>query len=192
MLSIILCLYTFDWSNPFCKADRIPMLAYIERLDNLPSSTARESLRDYPIDDDEDVNDSIHLQNLFLNGGKVCEGCGQFPCIWECNKDEFLDTLYSGRISREANVKGISNRIHRNKRMRNKSYMILSFMIDGRLGKDNRKSLPRCVVDNVRKLFPAPNGKYVGFQLSEAQKRRAEEQMKKGDKTVGVMKEEEV
>ena len=155
------------------------MLEYVERVDNLPTSTAQASLRDFPIDDEEDLADSVYLDSLYLHGGEMCKGCGQFPCIWDCNKEEYLNTLYSGRVWKEANVGEISNRVHRNRRMRNKSYQILSYLIDGRLGRDHRKALPTCVVNGVRNMFPAADGNYTGFHLSNAQMERMRKIRKK-------------
>jgi len=38
----------------------------------------------------------------------------------------------------------------------------------GKLGKGSRMPLPSCVIMKIRKTFPDPDGKYVGYQEAVA------------------------
>ena len=52
-----------------------------------------------------------------------------------------------------------------NNQKRKKCYRIFSQYVHGYLGKGVRKQLPSCVLENVRKLFPAEESEeYMGFK----------------------------
>merc|ERR550519_49266 len=49
-----------------------------------------------------------------------------------------------------------------NSNYRYAAYRVASFLLVGRLGKRRRRPLPACVVSEIRRIFPSPDGIYTG------------------------------
>ena len=96
-----------------------------------------------------------------------CQACGHVPCVWRCNREEFLDKLWEGTVAKKKRVYENKNRKVRMRLLRNTSYKILAELIWGRLGYKNLKEHFPCVVREVRKMFPCPDGRYIGFKVAD-------------------------
>ncbi|XP_040068408.1 P2X purinoceptor 7-like [Ixodes scapularis] len=104
---------------------------------------------------------------------KVKEKAGSLPCITAhrlfelyCLDRDILDLEYKKlRVCRPLSTRNIKEI---NAKYRYTAYCQFVWWIHGRLGKENRVTLPSCVVTRVRKEFPAPNpADYTGFKQSK-------------------------
>ncbi|KAM7281832.1 P2X purinoceptor 7-like [Ixodes scapularis] len=104
---------------------------------------------------------------------KVKEKAGSLPCITAhrlfelyCLDRDILDLEYRKlRVCRPLSTRNIKEI---NAKYRYTAYCQFVWWIHGRLGKENRVTLPSCVVTRVRKEFPAPNpADYTGFKQSK-------------------------
>lgn len=103
---------------------------------------------------------------------KVKEMAGSLPCITEhrlfelyCLNQDILDLEYKKlRVCRPLSTRNIKQI---NAKYRYTAYCQFVWWVHGKLGKENRVTLPSCVVTRVRKEFPAPNpADYTGFMES--------------------------
>ncbi|KAG0437582.1 hypothetical protein HPB47_017380 [Ixodes persulcatus] len=103
---------------------------------------------------------------------KVKEKAGSLPCITMhrlfelyCLNRDILDLEYRKlRVCRPLSTRNIKQI---NAKYRYTAYCQFVWWVHGRLGKENRVTLPSCVVTRVRKEFPAPNPvDYTGFKQS--------------------------
>ena len=87
--------------------------------------------------------------------GKIikCSECEFSPCIWEDNKD------HMERLDSQLNPSGMPNNVRR-KLM----YRKMNGIIEGMpMREAQRKRLPTCVEDGIRKILPDPHGLYMGY-----------------------------
>ena len=93
-----------------------------------------------------------------------CRHCGEFAC----HADDIKGLLKD----REEDFKDCGWSNHQ---IRHSLYRESSFFINGILGKDNRKELPKCVVDLIRDTYPNPETEdYVGFKIVQVKQEKKE------------------
>ena len=83
----------------------------------------------------------------------ACWACGYSPC-------EFSNI--EGELVRFVNAEKIKF-VMPNNVARKRLYGQASYLLEGRLGKGNRKPLPPCVVAGIRAYFPSSTNEYMGY-----------------------------
>lgn len=83
----------------------------------------------------------------------ACVHCRRNPCIWDQEYDTILEICES--LEEE-------KKLHHE--IRFQLYMHMTRALHGRLGKGNRKELPRCVISEIHDAYPSLD--YVGFKES--------------------------
>ena len=88
-----------------------------------------------------------------------CEICSSCPCDWvQYFLDEYIQLLEQAtNKTREYSHASIRHRMY-------KEYIYLKY---GKLGKRKRIRVPNCVEEKIKKTFPDPNNKYVGFKEAD-------------------------
>jgi hypothetical protein len=118
----------------------------------------------------------------------VCVICGGTPCEW----DEFGPELLRRQsllARRSGSDEGGEDLVDRNGRpitytkMRAFLYRTFTYMKFGHLGRGNRIPIPNCVVREIKKLYPDPEGYYTGFRdfIRECQERGAQYRQEQRD-----------
>ena len=115
-------------------------------------------------DDGKEKNDRDWGEN---NG--VCRYCNRDPCVWYEGLSDYMDSLYQGNIWKRPGIpfppkiEDIGNDTYR--------FASYGHWYDHLNGKDyfpengkTRQKIPNCVTRRIRKRYPDPNGKYVGFK----------------------------
>ena len=84
----------------------------------------------------------------------ACSRCGEIPCpCLECREP----------VSEE--IECFDTNMAENEK-RFKLYKLCTTILFGYLGKNNRVALPKCVVLEIRSMYPSNDGSYVRFQDS--------------------------
>ena len=95
------------------------------------------------------------------NTNGICRTCAMNPCVWVQHYESVLGECKEWKNELE---EGTGHRVLNNT-CRKFCYRTFSQIIDGFLGQSNRKKLPSCVEQNVRRIFPNENGaQYMGFK----------------------------
>ena len=86
-----------------------------------------------------------------------CQNCLSVPCIWISNMDTMEETIRRLGLVHEHPPNNI---------MRKYMYRTMSDIISGGpMGEGNRKPLPLCVLEGVRKKFLQEIGEYMGYRV---------------------------
>ena len=96
------------------------------------------------------------LSNGEVSIDSACQGCGYQRCVWETFKDdneEYLCLLRS-KISEGRRPGEVRKLVYRD----------ITRSMHGTMGSGVRRKLPNCVEDNVRRMFPSNDGKYMGYK----------------------------
>ena len=96
------------------------------------------------------------LSTMGPTNPQSCKHCNHVECVWR----EFASEnkcLISGlrRTVESGGRAGLA---------RKQVFQTISRKINGIMGAGNRRRLPKCVEDNVRRLFPSEDGKYMGYK----------------------------
>ena len=96
------------------------------------------------------------LSNDRVTGDYVCQNCGYHPCVWQTYKEDNEDYLSSlkGEISQGRQSSGVRKQVYRD----------ITRIMHGIMGSGVRRKLPKCVEDNVRRMFPSEDQKYMGYK----------------------------
>ena len=99
----------------------------------------------------------------------VCAICGGTPCEWEEFGPELIRraSLMARRSGSEEGGEDLvdsSGRPITYTKMRCFLYRTFTYMKFGHLGRGNRIPLPNCVLREIKKLYPDPEGYYKGFR----------------------------
>ena len=97
----------------------------------------------------------------------VCIYCANTPCEWHVYGQELLRNTAlmhyrETRNGKEVVVDESGNEVS-NASMRKAMYRMFTYLKFGHLGKGNRIPIPQCVADKIREIYPAEDGKYMGF-----------------------------
>ena len=99
-----------------------------------------------------------------MTSTSYCDHCCTAPCEWENHKDSMiLDVEIWLDIYR---TNGLTSKPKPNE-IRKECYRLFSFIINGRLGRGNRRKLPDCIVHKIRETYPNEEGNdegYMGFK----------------------------
>lgn len=87
---------------------------------------------------------------------KICIYCKGVPCVWSEFQVDNKSMLLSLRRAVESGG--------RPGKARKTVFQSMSRKINGMMGVGNRRRLPQCVEDNVRKMFPSEDGRYMGYK----------------------------
>lgn len=108
-------------------------------------------------DDSDSDSSGPTVPEQMVNDRFLCLKCGESPCIWTANKDEFLNRINDVYDTDD----DISNR-----QKRKSAYKLFIYIKYGTLGKGNRVELSDCVLREVRKMFPDSTDDYMGYKSS--------------------------
>lgn len=101
----------------------------------------------------KDITDEIRL-SIEKEEQQTCRHCESIPCLLNGIAKNLTDT------SEVLHDEGLEN-----KQVRYRLYQMSSRLLDGRLGKGNRKPLPLCCTLFIHNLVPAASDSdYVGFK----------------------------
>ena len=89
-----------------------------------------------------------------------CIHCGDDPCVWLQLEQEILD---NDRVHNTHDIAGEAVDNEPNRARRKRAFQLASRIINGHLGKGNRKKHSQCVEEGVRSLFPDEQGNHMGF-----------------------------
>lgn len=92
----------------------------------------------------------------FIGLGKMCEKCGETPCIWEEVGSDVIQEVKKN-ISTSTNT--VPNNI-----ARKEAYKIFTFKRYNFLGLGNREKVPHCALVPIREEWRDQNGAYMGFK----------------------------
>ena len=87
---------------------------------------------------------------------EICAHCRRIICVWSQFADENKCMMMSLRRSVQSGGRA--------GKARKTVFQQISRQINGNMGVGNRRRLPVCVEDNVRKMFPSEDGKYMGYK----------------------------
>ena len=106
----------------------------------------------------------------------ICRFCWKFPCYTKKWYDDMV------QLGEEAEAHGLTDP----KEIRYEIYAGLTRLVYGKLGAGNRKQIPYCMIAEIRDIYPAPNGNYVGFDNPHHPEltQRSDESFSDDDKTV--------
>ena len=95
---------------------------------------------------------------------KLCAGPG---CLTQVSEEFKFVCLGKRsllmRIRQENDDEEIKEDEVQSRQFRYQAYRNASFFLRGPMGKWNRRELPSCVVQAIRRLYPDPHGNYTGF-----------------------------
>ena len=94
-------------------------------------------------------------------GPSHCIHCDDDPCLWLQLEPAILD---NDRVYNSEDIAGEALANEPNRARRKRAFRLASQMINGHLGNGIRKKHMRCIEDGVRSLFPAVDGKHMGFK----------------------------
>jgi hypothetical protein len=84
---------------------------------------------------------------------KECNYCHNYPCCLGIHYDDLME------------IGAAMEEDHSNKEIRHALYREMATRLWGRIGKGNRRELPKCVVAEIHDAYPTKKGEaYVGFQ----------------------------
>ncbi|MGH7974051.1 MAG: hypothetical protein ACREBR_00895 [bacterium] len=91
--------------------------------------------------------------------GVVCDLCkGENDCDWELFEEQLVNyAYYIAHEDADRTTPMPNNEIRKN------VYRQYTLLKHGKLGKENRKPIPECVMDGIRDKWPS-DGKYMGFK----------------------------
>jgi hypothetical protein len=97
----------------------------------------------------------------------VCQICGSAPSEWvefgdemkDCSKRLHIHKAMHGMIA----MTDQDGNFIPNDKMRKALYKTFTYLKFGHLGQSTRIPIPSCVVSKIRKMFPEPDGNYIGF-----------------------------
>ena len=81
----------------------------------------------------------------------TCVSCGSSPCEWHI-------------FGNEIRLLASDNAGHTDKQMRFMLYREFTRLKWGHLGRNIRRPLPECILEEIKSLFPDSDGEYVGFK----------------------------
>ena len=97
------------------------------------------------------------------NPNQPCTLCGENPCV--------VVGIYNDLVEHAEELMGERNEEEERddqltaKEIRFRLYRLAIWLLHGHLGRGNRKRLPRCVMGEIRDLFPnRPGVSYVNFK----------------------------
>ena len=114
------------------------------------------SMSNVIIDLTQEDSDNENDQVLQRGQEVVCEHCGCLECVWDQFSIEEGNLLFD--------LKDRFDSGERPGEIRKTAFRHVTFWLNGPMKRGQRKRLPKCVETNVRKLFPSPNGRYMGFR----------------------------
>ena len=112
------------------------------------------------------VPDSMGLDHFYHDDEAPCPDCNKYPCVLDdidpdLSQDQTLNQ-YFFTLGNERTEQSVSN-----KEIRYEMYRIASRVLEGMVGKGNRRKLPDCVTSAIKDAYPEASGKYVGFKTSD-------------------------
>ncbi|XP_053561494.1 P2X purinoceptor 7-like [Bombina bombina] len=162
-----------------------------------PRRSVEELERESSADDSENQSYSIDENSIRLENLEwcLCGNCQLMPSIIEsiccrekeeilyhipdgksciCESENHIHENDQGFLNRVAQIIGSLGPMRSQSRQaitqrayRKLSYRAFSTWINGEMGPRNRKPIPSCVVNSIRRRFPAPDNIYVGFHYPE-------------------------
>ena len=96
------------------------------------------------------------LSNDRVTGDYVCQNCGYHPCVWQTYKEDNEDYLSSLKVE--------ISQGRQSSEVRKQVYRDITRTMHGIMGSGVRRKLPTCVEDNVRRMFPSEDRKYMGYK----------------------------
>jgi hypothetical protein len=107
-------------------------------------------------DNGDNNEDGTVVVNEDRDGPEFCNVCHDDPCVWlqHFEKISEYDRVLHLELSDKEKPSPNECRSH--------LYSQMAHHLWGALGRGNRKSLPDCVVTEIRNLHPSPNGNYMG------------------------------
>jgi hypothetical protein len=116
-----------------------------------------------PNDDEGTITQQLHEQEEILVGGTrkeawwaTCKFCNQFPCMWTQNAEAVVEN------DKVLNDIAVQHLPPPNLVRRQRAFLYIATLVWGKQGYAYRFDLDTCVVEGVRKQWPAANGKYKG------------------------------
>jgi hypothetical protein len=99
-----------------------------------------------------------------LESSELCPHCEQIPCDWSVYGPTAVDSVRATHGTMSGTVMG-SETCLKNKSCWHDAYRTYTGTKFGYLGKGRRISLPACVVNVIRDIFPDANDNYVASLL---------------------------
>lgn len=106
----------------------------------------------------EDLNYLDAVQKILDVDEVKCIHCENTPCSWSVHRAEMVEHAANVLVvDRDDNAEMLSSK-------RKTLYRMMSHLLNGHMGKGNRKPHEECVKQGIRDIFPDPNGKFMGHR----------------------------
>jgi hypothetical protein len=93
-----------------------------------------------------------------------CRRCGQSPCMWITHRYELLSHVTENTDGEEVDETNLLELTRDRKERRYLAYRHASRLIRGFMGKGRREKHAECVEIGIKRTYPDPRGKAVGYK----------------------------